>query len=81
MPEITGSEWEMIMRSPEGDEYAIASGNLPVTMLPDPADDGTYIGTLELASLIRSIADQVEALHIDGQIPDATFSHDADDLY
>lgn len=73
--------WQMIMRGPHGDEYPIAGGHLPATVLPDPDDDNGVVVNIELAQFIRGIADQIETACIDGQVPDATFTRNADDLY
>lgn len=81
MPTIELGEWHMIMRGPDGDEYPIASGQLPASILPDPENESKLVFTVELAQFVRELADQIEQLGIAGQIPDMTWTHDMDDIY
>lgn len=80
MGQLASSEWDVIVRSATGDEYVIGSGPLPMTLLPDPQDHTKVVVTAEVATFFRGIADQIEHLHIAGDI-EATSAHDADDLY
>lgn len=81
MASIDLGKWQMIMRGPSGDEYAIADGHLPATMVPHHDDDGQVVVTVELAQFVRSLGDEIEALALDGQIPDMTLTCDATDVY
>lgn len=77
----TGREWQMIMRSPDGNDFVVATADLPVTVIPDVDDDGKVSVTVELAQCVRACADQIEQLAIGGHVPDATCTMDASDLY
>jgi hypothetical protein len=81
MTAIELGEWHMIMRGPDGDEYPIAAGQLPASIIPDPLDESKVVLTVELAQFIRGIGDEIERLAIAGEIPDMMCSHDADDIY
>jgi len=65
MPDL--GEWTMLMRGPRGQEYAIASGHLPVTMLPHHKDDGRVVLTVEIAQFVRALGDKIERLCIQGE--------------
>lgn len=77
---INLGKWHMIMRGPLGDEYTIGSGQLPATMIP-ALDDGNVVITVELAHFIRSLADKIENLCTQGEIPDATVICKATDVH
>jgi hypothetical protein len=81
MPMLELGEWQMIMRGPDGDEYPIAAGQLPASIIPDPNDDSKSVLTVELAQFVRGLGDQIEELALAGEIPDMMASHDVDDIY
>ena len=70
---INLGEWKMIMRGPRGEEYEIAKGQLPATLLPHHNDDGAQVLTIELAHFVRSLGDQIEQLCIEGEA-EATYT-------
>lgn len=77
---MTHGEWQMIMRSPGGDDYPIGSGHLPATVLPDPAHDDNVIVTIELAQFIRGIGDKIEHLCTQGEVTGFSVTHKATDI-